>query len=322
MKGSSFAAGFMPLGAFAHTFETLLNLLREDKVEATPHVVDILLQSNDTLQKFIAALNDDFDADLDVTHISGLLTECIGANVKEKWDGPAFGFFDDDEPAAPVPPAASAAASPAANKAAATPSPQKPNSTPARSSHVQLSSATQPTVLACDDDEDILEIVVDLIQSINSKFTIVTAADGLQAVEQVKKHKPHLIVTDLRMPNLNGLEFVTEVRKHDEKVPVIFVSGFADRGNIIEFVKLGVMDFLDKPIDQGRLSLSVSNGIKQSQTREGIVRLSTLNFKAYMSTLKLSQIGTEKKTEFDEASQKVKHLLDEIAVLSNYILGL
>jgi two-component system, chemotaxis family, sensor kinase CheA len=60
VKGSSFAAGFMPLGAFAHTFETLLNLLREDKVEATPHVVDILLQSNDTLQKFITALNQKF----------------------------------------------------------------------------------------------------------------------------------------------------------------------------------------------------------------------------------------------------------------------
>lgn len=327
VKGSSFAAGFMPLGAFAHTFETLLNLLREDKVEATPHVVDILLQSNDTLQKFIAALNDDFDADIDVTHISGLLTECIGDNVKAKWDGPAFGFFDDDEPAAPAP-ATAAAPAPTASPKTATPAqakpaaPQNATAAPANRSQVQLSSAIQPTVLVCDDEEDILEIIVDLIQSAHPKLTIVTASDGREAVEQVKKHKPHLIVTDLRMPNLNGLEFVAEVRKHDENVPVIFVSGFADRENIIAFVKLGVSDFLDKPIDSGRLSLSVANGIKQSQTREGIVRLSSLNFKAYMTTLKLSQIGANQKSEFDEISLKVKNLLDEIAVLSNYILGL
>jgi CheY-like chemotaxis protein len=271
------------------------------------------------------------------------LTECIGANVKEKWDGPAFGFFDDDEPAAPaVAPAVAAPiaaaiaaaptaspktaspakAKPAAAKAAGKPAPQKATAPSANRSPVQLSSAMQPTVLVCDDEEDILEIIVELIQSAHPKLTIVTASDGRVAIEQVKKHKPHLIVTDLRMPNLNGLEFVAEVRKHDENVPVIFVSGFANRENIIEFVKLGVSDFLDKPIDKGRLSLAVGNGIKQSQTREGIVRLSSLNFKAYMTTLKLSQIGANQKAESDEVSHKVKNLLDEIAVLSNYILGL
>jgi hypothetical protein len=82
------------------------------------------------------------------------------------------------------------------------------------------------------------------------------------------------------------------------------------------------VDFHDKPIDADRLGLSVSNALKVCQTREGIVRLSTLNFKAYMATLKLSQLAPGQKEEFEKTSQKVKLLLDEVAVLSNFILGL
>jgi chemotaxis protein histidine kinase CheA len=250
VKGSSFAAGFMELGAFAHTFETLLNLLREGKAEATPHVVDLLLRSNDTLQKFINALTDNFDAQIDVRKISELLLECIGTDVKEKWDGPSFGFFDDDEPAAPPAPVVAATINVATPVVAVKKSVPVAKPTPAvssapskikleppiPSSGVHLSSSMSPVVLICDDEPDIIEIAAEMLKLRYPDLTIFTAADGLEAIEQVKKCKPHVIVTDLRMPNLNGIEFVTAVRIHDENVPVIFFSGYADRDNMIEFM--------------------------------------------------------------------------------------
>jgi chemotaxis protein histidine kinase CheA len=326
VKGSSFAAGFEELGAFAHTFETLLNLLREGKMEADQNIVDLLLRSNDTLRRFVEALNESYDATLDVVEITQELLDSIGTEGHKKWDGPAFGFFDDD-PAQPAQPAqpVTATKDSSATQNSTTVQSTKANSVgniPAPPKGVHLGSAMMPTVLVCDDEPDIIELATEMLKVKYPVLNIVSAKDGLEALEKVKEFKPHAIVTDLRMPNLNGIQFVHEVRKHDQNVPVIFFSGYADRANVIEFIKLGVMDFHDKPIDSDRLGLSVANALKLSQTREGITRLSTLNFKAYMSILKMSQLEPSQKKEAEEISNKVKVILDEVAVLSNFILGL
>ncbi len=323
VKGSSFAAGFEDLGAFAHTFETLLNLLREGKMEATPQIVDLLLRSNDTLRKFIEALEGNYAAVLDVSEISQELLDSIGSEGHKKWDGPAFGFFDD-EPAQKPQSSSSGKAAPAPAQAqqVASSGGGVRESAPRPPQGVHLGSAMMPTVLVCDDEEDIIDLAAEMLMTKYPVLNIVTAKDGVEALQKVKEFRPHVIVTDLRMPNLNGIQFVEEVRKHDQNVPVIFFSGYADRANMIEFIKLGVMDFHDKPIDSDRLGLSVANALKLSQTREGINRLSTLNFKAYMSILKMSQLNPDQKKEAEEISTKVKTVLDEVAVLSNYILGL
>ena len=322
VKSSAYAAGFEALGAFVHMIETLLNLLREGKRSPSPQVVDLLLRSNDSLRRVIASLSLNYNSKIDFSDVTSALRDVIESNTfdldrNSSGDGHQHGEVavsgDIDH-----------------NRERLVANPTSSETSTRRSSFelpkpppgVQLVSAIVPTILLCDDEPEIVLLAAEMLKFRFPTLNIITAADGLDALRKMKDCRPHVIITDMQMPNLNGIEFVREVRRHDASVPVIFFSAYADRDNMIEFIKLGVMDFQDKPIDPDRLCLSVATALKLAQNREGIARLSTLNFKAYMSNLRLSQLGADQKVEAGEVSQKVKLILDEVAVLSNFMLGL
>ena len=338
VKGSSYAVGFNNLGTFAHSFETLLNILREGRLSATTEIIDLLLRSNDVLRQFLEVLKEDYSGDVDCSTVTEELLQAIGDDAPKKWDGPAFGFFEDPVPA-PQSPAAAVPVLVGAAAAAKTvmSTPAKVSTSPADAPTVntvstqamnklppgiRLVSAVEPVVLICDDEPDMIELVSDMLEMRYGKIKVIQAEDGEIALAKVKDHRPHLIISDLRMPKMNGLDFVQGVREFDKNVPVIFLSGFADRDNMIQFIKLGVTDFFDKPIDGDRLAMSVIQALKISQIREGVARLSSLNFKAYMANLKVRQLHDASPEKQKESGDKAKAVLDEVAALTNYLLTL
>lgn len=307
VKGSSYTVGFDALGAFTHTFETLLNILRDGKMEVTPPVADLLLRSNDTLKDFLGALQQDHDSYFDTTAISNELEEMIGEHGPKKWDGPAFGFFDDPGPGvAPVP------------KASTGDDILSENSLPEASS---LSSVQGPRILLVDDEPDFLDYLKEVTEAAGIPgLKIFCARDGVEAFQLFKQKKPHLVLTDLRMPGMDGIELITQIRNMDRNVGVIFLSGFADREHVIDFIRLGATDFQDKPVDSQKLQASINVALKMAQVREVVSRLSSLNFKAYMSAVKIRKIKDEDEAERQVEVQKSKAILDEIAELTNFIL--
>ena len=84
-------------------------------------------------------------------------------------------------------------------------------------------------ILICDDESTILNGLNQLIK--NGKFNfkeILLAEDGLEAIEQIKKHKPEIIITDINMPKLNGLEMIESILDIVPKSKIIILSGYSD----------------------------------------------------------------------------------------------
>ncbi|PIZ16471.1 response regulator [Candidatus Desantisbacteria bacterium CG_4_10_14_0_8_um_filter_39_17] len=84
-----------------------------------------------------------------------------------------------------------------------------------------------------------------------------TATSGKEAIARIKVLKYDLILLDIRMPEMNGIEILKEIRKYDEKVPVAMMSAYEDMDLAQEALRLGAYDFIKKPIDHDYLKASV-----------------------------------------------------------------
>jgi len=79
------------------------------------------------------------------------------------------------------------------------------------------------------------------------------ASDGKEALEVYYDKKPDIIITDIQMPNLNGLEFCTQIRKNDDKTPIIISTAYTTTEYLLEAVSLNLVKYLVKPIKEKSL---------------------------------------------------------------------
>lgn len=99
-------------------------------------------------------------------------------------------------------------------------------------------------ILICDDESTILNGLNQLIK--NGKFNfkeILLAEDGLEAIEQIKKHKPEIIITDINMPKLNGLEMIESILDIVPKSKIIILSGYSDFSYAQKAIDYGVFSY-------------------------------------------------------------------------------
>lgn len=108
--------------------------------------------------------------------------------------------------------------------------------------------AGTPLVLVVEDNPDNMITIKALL---DGKCSIIEAEDGRTGVEQARKHRPHLILMDIALPGINGIEALNEIRKDEslEGVPVIAVSASAMKGDREDFIALGFDGYISKPID-------------------------------------------------------------------------
>lgn len=106
-------------------------------------------------------------------------------------------------------------------------------------------------VLLVDDDESILDLLCQAM--ISEGIAFVTARQGHEGLQRLQDNKIFLILSDYKMPDMDGLEFCKHVRKVDDKLPFVIQSGLADRNALVEGLRTGVSDFLDKPLDLAKL---------------------------------------------------------------------
>lgn len=88
-------------------------------------------------------------------------------------------------------------------------------------------------------------------------FTIIEAENGEQALDLIAANRPEVIVLDLRMDGMSGIEVLTEIRKSDKEVPVIILTGHGQLDDAVAGVQLGIVDFLQKPVDVDRLAIQI-----------------------------------------------------------------
>jgi CheY-like chemotaxis protein len=120
------------------------------------------------------------------------------------------------------------------------------------------------TVLVVDDSAVDRKFVGGIL-SRDGKFTVEFAEDGTQALARMRQSEPDLIVTDLQMPNRNGLELVAAVRMHHPRVPIILMTGHGSEDLAVEALHRGAANYVPKPQLGERLLESVEEALTLSK---------------------------------------------------------
>src|SRR5580693_1444785 len=115
-------------------------------------------------------------------------------------------------------------------------------------------------LLLIDDEEDVQYSFRRIFDSAEIELT--TAASGEEGLKLIPKLKPDLVLMDVRMGGINGLETLRRIRQIDPKLLVILMTGYATTQTTIEAMKLGAFDFLLKPLDPEKLKDLVNNAFK------------------------------------------------------------
>ena len=133
----------------------------------------------------------------------------------------------------------------------------------------------QPNVLIVDDEPEFLETVAERLA--NRGFSVDTALNGAQALDKIDSQIFDAIVLDLMMPEIDGMETLKRALKKKPDLQIILLTGHATLQTGIEAIKLGALDFLEKPADIDLLAAKINEGRTRriemdEQVRETAVR--------------------------------------------------
>ncbi len=101
----------------------------------------------------------------------------------------------------------------------------------------------------------------------HSGYDVSLAADGVAALERAGESAPDVVVTDLRMPNMDGMTLLAKLREQDPDLPVIVTTAFGEVSNAVDAMRKGAADFITKPIDFDVLMLSIERALEQRVLR-------------------------------------------------------
>lgn len=117
-------------------------------------------------------------------------------------------------------------------------------------------------ILIVDDDRSIRRTLRDILEF--EKYEVDEAEDGLTCIVKVKQDKYDVIILDIKMPKMDGMDAIDRLQDLCPDVPVIMISGHGDIDTAVEAVKKGAFDFLSKPPDLNRLLITVRNALDKS----------------------------------------------------------
>jgi DNA-binding NtrC family response regulator len=119
----------------------------------------------------------------------------------------------------------------------------------------------KPTILVVDDDPDILVLLRYRLEQLG--YTVNTAAHGTEALSKLASDQPTLVLLDLRLPRLSGLDVLKQIKQTLPEVTVIVMTAYATVEKAVEAMKEGAVDFLTKPLTPGHLELVVQKALER-----------------------------------------------------------
>jgi len=105
----------------------------------------------------------------------------------------------------------------------------------------------KPIILVVDNDEESLELFRRILKK--EDYTVLTADNGKGALGLVERERPNLVILDLRMPDMSGIEILRRIKRIDEGMEVIIVTGYGTMKTARTVMKLGAYDYITKPFD-------------------------------------------------------------------------
>ncbi|MBZ9652059.1 sigma-54-dependent transcriptional regulator [Psychroflexus montanilacus] len=122
-----------------------------------------------------------------------------------------------------------------------------------------------PTLLIIEDEDAIRRVLKKILLEEEKNYKIDEAEDGLQGVELIKKNTYDLVLCDIKMPKMDGLEVLSACQKLQPELPVIMISGHGDLETAVETMRMGAFDYISKPPDLNRLLNTVRIALDHTQ---------------------------------------------------------
>ena len=132
-------------------------------------------------------------------------------------------------------------------------------------------------ILYVEDDEIARENGVEYLQNFFEQ--IYEAKDAIVALQLYEKYQPDIIITDIQMPKLNGLEFVQRIREKNDEVQIIILTAFCDKDYLLKAIELGLVKYLVKPVREKEFEEALFlciNALEKDETN--IIQLDEITF--------------------------------------------
>jgi DNA-binding NtrC family response regulator len=126
--------------------------------------------------------------------------------------------------------------------------------------------ASAPLILVVDDEEVMRDSCRQTLEA--SGYRVVTAEDGFAAIRALRLQRPEVVLLDLKMPGLDGTDFLQRVRELSPGVDVVVITGYSSVGSAVECMRLGAYDYLPKPFEPDALRLVVCRALEKRRLAE------------------------------------------------------
>ena len=124
-----------------------------------------------------------------------------------------------------------------------------------------------PKVLVADDDQRILDVVAETVRQ--QEYPVVTASGGEEAIRKYWEERPALIFLDVKMPEVNGIEVLRQIRQKDKKVTVVMMTGYPEIESAVNALKERASDYLVKPFDIQQVVEIIRKTLGKGRKTEG-----------------------------------------------------
>lgn len=155
------------------------------------------------------------------------------------------------------------------------------------------------TILIIDDEKAIRKTLTDILSYEGYKME--EAADGQEGFNLFKKKEFDVVLCDIKMPKLDGMEFLEKAREINPDIPIIMVSGHGNIDTAVEAVKKGAFDYVSKPPDLNRLLITIRNALDRS------------TLATETRTLRKKVLGIQEIIGNDESIVSIKETIDKVA---------
>ncbi len=158
-----------------------------------------------------------------------------------------------------------------------------------------------PKILIIEDEAAIRRVLVKILSEENDSYEVEEAEDGLSGIDKIKKEDFDLVLCDIKMPKMDGVEVLEASRKLKPETPIVMISGHGDLDTAVNTMRLGAFDYISKPPDLNRLLNTVRNALDR---KELVVENKILKKKV---SKKYEMIGES------ESIGQIKDMIDKVA---------
>ena len=157
-------------------------------------------------------------------------------------------------------------------------------------------------ILVIDDDPKVSWI---LQEGLSKKYEFISARDGIEGIQMVSTEQPVLILLDIKMPGMSGIEVLERLNKADSRPEVIMVSGHGDTQYVVDSIRLGAAEFINKPFDVQEIEIHINGVLERSRLKTEVRELKT--------ELKAKNDAYSGFIGDSEAMLKVKSIIEQVA---------